>query len=628
MLELQNVILEMIAKGEALKPTTDRLCVEIEKRLPDIVCSILWIDRDGFIHPLSGPGLPDEYSAAIDGVAIGPMAGSCGSAAYWRAPVVVTDIATDPRWVDFKELPLRLKLRACWSSPICDGDDRVLGTFAFYFRENRGPTAAEQRVVDTCVHLCAVALERHERVLERDRMAHVDALTELPNRASFDKTLAGLPCDQSGAWALLVLDLDNLKTVNDTFGHRAGDDLLRVVARRLTKAAAPHAVFRLGGDEFAILIRDAHTAEAMNEFARCVRDVMADPATCDGHIVMPMATIGAAAIAAGDSAETVRRNADLALYHAKETDRGGFVQHSAGLATAMTRRDAAIRDVAAALSSNRIDAYYQPIVRLDTREIVGVEALSRLIREDGEIIPAASFYEATSDVRIASLLTDRMLNIVAADVRKWLDVGIPFQHVGVNVCSADFHSGKLCARLTEAFEGRNVSLEHVILEVTEFVYMGQQDPVIPRTIKTMRAKGLRIALDDFGTGYASLTHLLTVPVDVIKIDKSFIERLAPGDMSAAIVEGLVGIAHKLGIRIIAEGVETEHQAAQLREFGCTQAQGYLFSKAVHRDEATALLLRLAQNPADMLMALVREGSPGPFQNILPELRFGHRNAST
>ncbi len=595
----------MVAKSEALKPTADRLCVEIEKLLPGIVCSILWLDRNGRLHPLSGPSLPEEYCAAIDGVAIGPMVGSCGTAAYMRAPIAVTDIQTDPRWADYRGLPLSKDLRACWSTPISGSDDRVLGTFAFYYRENRGPTAAEQRIVDTCVYLCAVALERHERVIERQRLAHTDSLTQLPNRASFDLTLSGVACEQPGSWALLVVDLDNLKVVNDTFGHRAGDQLLSIAAARLAEAAAPHLVFRLGGDEFAILVRDTCTIEAVDKIARKARAAMAEPAACDGHVVEPIATMGAAAVAAGDNAETVRRNADLALYHAKETNRGGFVWHSPRLATTMMRREVAIRDLAAALSSARIDAYYQPIVRLDTGAVVGVEALARLIGVNGEIVPAASFYEATSDVRIASRLTRTMLNIVASDVRKWLDLGIPFPHVGINVCSADFHSGRLCEQLVEAFGGKNVPLEHVILEITESVYMTRQDPVVPRTIKTMRDKGLRIALDDFGTGYASLTHLFTVPVDAIKIDKSFVDRLTHGDKSAVIVEGLIGIARKLGIRVVAEGVETERQAAQLLAFACKLGQGFLFSKAVHRDEATAMLLRLAQRPSDVATALAR-----------------------
>jgi EAL domain-containing protein (putative c-di-GMP-specific phosphodiesterase class I) len=149
-------------------------------------------------------------------------------------------------------------------------------------------------------------------------------------------------------------------------------------------------------------------------------------------------------------------------------------------------------------------------------------------------------------------------------------------------------------------------LAHVILEVNEAVYLNQRDHVVPRAINAMRAKGLRIALDDFGTGFASLTHLLSVPVDAIKIDKSFIHRLSPDDASSAIVEGLIGIARKLDIRIVAEGVETENQASLLRHFGCALAQGYLFSKAVHRDVATDMLLRLAQKPGEMLRSAISE----------------------
>ena len=613
-LQLQNVILEMVAKGEALKQTTDRLCVEIERRLPDVVCSILWVDGRGFLHPLSSPNLPKEFSAVVEGVAIGPTVGSCGSAACLRMPIAVTDIETDSRWEGFRELVLAAGLRACWSSPIFDSRGRVVGTFAFYYREKRGPTEVERDVVDTCVHLCAIALEWHERMLERERRASVDALTELPNRGSFNTALSALDCDRPGAWALLLVDLDNLKIVNDTFGHRAGDALLQAVGRRLVEIAAPHAAFRLGGDEFAVLVIGAARAE---DVARRVLQAMAEPVSCDDRMMVPSATIGAAVVSAGDvEAEAVRRNADFALYHAKETDRGGFVQYSALLATSMTRRDDAIRAVATALASGRIDAFYQPVVNLDTRAIVGVEALCRIIAENGEIMPAVAFQEATSDARIASQLTRRMLTIVASDVRKWLDLGVPFQHVGINVSSADFHGGQLCSELAAAFESESVPLSHVILEVTESVYMNQRDHVVPRAINAMRAKGLRIALDDFGTGFASLTHLLTVPVDVVKIDKSFIHRLAPDDASTAIVEGLIGIARKLGMRIVAEGLETEDQLAQLRQFGCTLGQGYLFSKAVHRDVATDMLLRLAQKPADILRSAVHDETlPAPPRRL-------------
>jgi EAL domain-containing protein (putative c-di-GMP-specific phosphodiesterase class I) len=182
-----------------------------------------------------------------------------------------------------------------------------------------------------------------------------------------------------------------------------------------------------------------------------------------------------------------------------------------------------------------------------------------------------------------------MLARVVGDMRVWLDMGLPLPRVSLNVSSSDFYRGKLDEQLTAAFARENVSLEHLMLEVTEDVCIGQRDDVAARQIKAMRAKGLSVALDDFGTGFASLTHLLTFPVDMIKIDKSFINRLAPGNPSSAIVRGLLDIAREMNISVVAEGVETEVQAAQLRALGCSLGQGFLFSRAVDRDAFTQML---------------------------------------
>ncbi|RDJ19794.1 EAL domain-containing protein [Bosea caraganae] len=585
----------MIAKGETLEATTDRLCREIEALLPGVWCSVLRVERNGLLHPLAGPRFPDEYSTLLEGLMIGPQVGSCGSAAYLGAAITATDIATDPRWVDFKGPALALGLKACWSTPIRGAGGAILGTFAFYFKEKRGPTPREVEIVASCTALCAIALERHQRVIEHERRAYVDALTDLPNRASFDVALERLSCAEPGAWALLVVDLDNLKTINDTFGHAIGDALLQAVAARVAASMAPDRVFRMGGDEFAVILQGAEALASVERAAQRVLEALAVPAECSGHMILPRATIGGAVLSADDSdAESVRQHADFALYHAKEIGRGGFVLYWPGIGSAIKTRIEAIRDVDAALQEGRIDAFYQPIVRLDTRAIVGLEALCRLRRPSGEIVSAAAFHQATSDVSVASHLTERMMAVVASDVRSWLEQGIPLQHVGINIASADFHSGTLYSRLEAAFGRENVPLKHIILEVTESVYLGQRDPVVAREIKALRGHGLRVALDDFGTGFASLTHLLTVPVDIIKIDKSFIDRLAQGDPSLAIVEGLVDIARKLDIRVIAEGIESEIQASLLTEIGCKLGQGYLFSQAVPRQVATGLLVRFAQ----------------------------------
>ena len=611
MLHLQNLILEMVATGSPLKDTMDRLCREVEALLPGVVCSVLRVDSGGVLHPLSAPSLPESYSAALDGLITGPDVGSCGSAAYHRVPVAVTNVATDPKWSGFEHHILPLGLRACWSSPICDDSGRVLGTFAFYYREVRGPTQQEEAIVATCVHLAMIALERHDRVLERDRLANTDALTGLSNRARFNKALAALSCDTAGAWAIFVMDLDNLKLTNDTFGHQAGDELLKEAATRLVRVVSPDLAFRLGGDEFAVIVQHPASRQNIDALAQNILDALDEPAICDGHLIHPKATIGGAILSFDDpTAECVRQKADFALYHAKETGRGGFVRYWPGIGTAITKRLTAIQDVTAALRDGRIEAYYQPIVRLDTGEIVGAEALCRLITAQGDVIPAAQFCEATSDAHVACALTERMLSQIVRDVRRWLDLGIPFQHVGLNVSYADIHRGKLGALLANAFARGNVPLHHLIVEITENVYIGRRDHVIAREVAAIRSLGLCVALDDFGTGFASLTHLLTVPVDVVKIDKSFVDSLEPGAPSSAIVEGLLTIAQKLGIKVVAEGIEHQSQLDQLQSFGCMLGQGYLFSKAIDREAMTDLLQRRAQHSSPDAEATLAKALPG------------------
>ncbi len=585
-LELQNAILEMIARGEPLEQTIDLLCRKVEVIAPDIVCSVLSV-REGLLHPLAGPSLPPHFSAAVDNHPIGPGVGSCGTAAFIGQPVVVDDIATDPRWSEFKFLALPPGLVACWSSPIMVGE-RVAATFAFYFRENRGPNETERQIVDACVHLCAIAIERNERVMEREKLTYTDALTGLPNRARFNRVLAGLD-NAISPWGILLVDIDNLKLANDTFGHAAGDGLIQTVAARASALGGPDSTFRLGGDEFAIIVYRDNAPGDLERMATDILSSLSAACNCAGHVVFPKATIGGALANAGEAPDTVLQNADLALYHAKERSRGQYVQFSEGLGTAITRRFRAIRDVGLALAQARIHAWYQPIMRLDTRQVVGFEALARMRTPGGDIVSAAHFHEATKDAQVAAELTQCMLEQVARDMRIWLDDDLPLQHVGVNLSAADLAGGNLNERICTVFADAGVPLKHVIVEVTESVYFGQGGFDIGDEIRRLRSSGLRVALDDFGTGFASLTHLLTVPVDIIKIDKSFTDRLRPRDPAAFIVEGVIDIARKLGIRVVAEGIEENAQAAQLMDLGCALGQGYLFSKAVDRDAAAVLL---------------------------------------
>ncbi|HWV22051.1 MAG TPA: EAL domain-containing protein [Devosia sp.] len=588
LLRLQTEILEAVAQGEALPAIGRLLCRRAEQLAPEAVCSILLIDEYDSVRALAAPGLPKFYSAAIDGLRLGPKAGSCGTAAYLGREVVVTDIAFDPLWEDFRALILPLGYKACWSTPIINPAGRVIATFAFYFRATRGPTDTERNIVATCVHLCALAIE-HERIRERNfRLAYYDVLTGLPNRGRYNELLDE-HIAMSQPFGLILLDIDHLKSVNDTIGHAAGDRLIATVGARLASVHPTLIPCRLGGDEFAIIARGCSSHDMLEHWASMVSDMttglveMASQ-SFEAHVTMGGAVFGLD----GTDADTLSQNADFALYHAKQARRGGYMAFEADLRTEMTHRMAQVRQLDQALSDNCVEPFYQPIVNLETNEIVGLEALARL-RLGGELVSVGEFQTALTDPRLACELTGKMLEQVARDMRGWLDAGIDFQHVGVNVTTGDFQRGDLAERIIDIFGRARVPLSHIVLEVNEAVFVGGSDRSVPHAVEALRSRGILVALDDFGTGFASLTHLLSFPVDIIKIDRSFITRLGVDGPSETVVSGLVDIVRKLGMRIVAEGVECPEQAEALRRFGCGMAQGYLYSRPVSARQTTILL---------------------------------------
>ncbi|MET0314501.1 MAG: diguanylate cyclase, partial [Hansschlegelia sp.] len=363
--QFQQTILEMIARGRSAEEVADSICRHAESLTDGVMCSLLTVDRGGHLHSLAGPSLPRHYMEAIENVPIGPAVGSCGTAAYLREPVTVTDISIDPRWVDFKALAEPLGIRACWSSPILHSDGRVLGAFGFYYSQPRGPNEQEKGLVAACVDLCSILLEREDVRAENHKLAYFDVLTELGNRANFNRTLDAACVVGSGAVGLLFIDVDRLKRVNDTFGHGAGDDMIREVGRRIAESAWPGKAFRVGGDEFAVLIEGGSADAEVSRAADRVLASMREPIRCGEHVLEPGVTCGGATSKASEACDTakLRRNADLALYHAKEITRGGFVLHGEDLASTIAQRFRVLQTVTSALAEDRMEAHYQPVVR-------------------------------------------------------------------------------------------------------------------------------------------------------------------------------------------------------------------------------------------------------------------------
>lgn len=592
---LQTDILEAIATGISFKDIALLLCQRAEALAPDALCTILSVDESGLLRPQAAPSLPEAYAHAVDGIAIGEGVGSCGTAAFRGVPVEVTDIETDPLWALHKSKVLPLGLRACWSSPIAAPDGRVVAVFAFYYSTRRGPTDLERHIVENCVHLCRIAAAQAEMQRRNRRLAYYDQLTDLRNRRSFDQNAAEILAEKSPAFGMLLVDIDHLKAVNDTSGHVAGDRLIQEVAGRLEKAGGT--AYRIGGDEFALLVPDCRDACALEAFAHKALGRMVAPFVCGDSVIVPSVTIGGVVYGPdGTDLETLRQNADFALYHAKRRQRGGYAGFVRDMRTAQRTRTETIARVERALLEKRILTYYQPLVRLDTGAIIGVEALARMRTPSGDIVSAGAFHAAFSDPTVSLRLTDVMLAQVARDIRTWLDNAIPFRHVSINLAMADFQRGDLDSRLSAAFAKEGVSLEHLVLEVTESVFMDGPGKEVARAIERLRGKGMLVALDDFGTGFASLTHLLTFPVDIIKIDKCFIDKILTDRPSRAIVEALIDIAQKLGMTTVAEGVEDAAQAECLREMGCMLGQGYHFARPADAKTTWQLLQLFAKAP--------------------------------
>lgn len=609
MILLQNRILKAIAEGEELAQTVDKLCLGVQAEFRHVRCSILTVDRAGLLHPLSAPSLPEGFWRASDGMLPGPNSGPCGRAAYRREIVLSPDIEGEA-CVAYQEILAPAGIRACWSFPVCDAAGEPFAIVSFHSLEPRDPTEEEMAAVEVVIRLFRIAYQQNERAVAEQRRASTDSLTHLPNRAAFTQTLSQLSEDRS--WAVLAIDLDNLKVVNDTLGHLVGDDLICLAARRISEAVSPDATFRLGGDEFAVVVRREQNVQDLQAVAQRILTALADPADCGGHRLAPRATIGGATPSPADrDPSDVHRNADFALNHAKDTNRGCFVRYWSGIGARVMRRLDVVAEVRRALADNQIDAVYQPVVRLDSREIVGVEALCNIRTTNGGILETSPLRDALADAEIAADVTRRMLAIVASDVRHWLDEDVPFQHVGVNIPPANFYSGDLLELARSSFDARGVPLKHLIIEVNEGVHHGQRDHLVAQKVMALREVGLRVALDDFGTAYASLTHLGTIPADILKIDRSMIEDLRPDHPRGVIAEGLIGIARKLGFAIVADGVESEEQAAALLRMGCRLGQGRLFSEPLDRTAMSAHLFAHAQyivgvRPLDREPAAVRD----------------------
>lgn len=438
--------------------------------------------------------------------------------------------------------------------------------------------------------------------------ANHDPLTGLPNRKLFGEVLeaALVSASSDGSCvAVIVIDVDGFKLLNDSMGHAAGDQLLRTIAARLQANLATDAtVARLGGDEFAVIVKGLRQGETTGSAVSSILRGVADPLTIDEGVVEVSISAGAALWPNdGGDAEAILKSADLALYAAKADSAGGFREFRAEMREAAESRKAMLREARDALHDDRVIPFYQAKIDLATGAVVGFEALLRWHHHRRGLQPPDSIRAAFEDSLLASALTDRMIDRVLADMERFGEEGAGFGRIAINGSLADFRRDDFADRILTKFGRKGISPRLLELEITESVFVDHLAANVDRALQTLVAEGVSIALDDFGTGYASLTHLQQFPVHVLKIDRSFISRLDSSDSADfAIVHGVIDIAHRMKIATVAEGVENENQIGQLRALGCDIAQGYLISRAIGAERVSDWMKKWSQQLPPWLAA--------------------------
>jgi diguanylate cyclase (GGDEF)-like protein/PAS domain S-box-containing protein len=418
-------------------------------------------------------------------------------------------------------------------------------------------------------------------------LAHFDALTDLPNRALFREELENslLELNPGERFAVLYIDLDEFKSINDALGHHVGDELLKSVANRLRSCLSrDDLAARLGGDEFAVIQRRVDGPAAAERLVDAIYRAVREPFECAGHLISTDASIGIAlAPDDGRHLDQLLKNADIALYGAKEDGRRTYRFFEPGMDARARARRMLESELRQAIAGGGFEVHYQPVVGLRDDRIRGCEALLRWRHPQRGTISPADFIPVAEETGMINELGQLVLEEACREAAKWPE----HTRIAVNVSPVQFRSQGLALHVASALARSGVAPSRLELEITEAVLM--RDEAALKTLHQLRELGVRIALDDFGTGYSSLSYLHRFPFDKIKIDRSFVSNIGNEAASAAIIEAVVNIAKASNMTTTAEGVEQEWQREMLRELGCTEMQGYLFSPPVSAAEITQLM---------------------------------------
>ncbi len=832
LLKTQNEILKMVAAGKSLPSILKKICHAIEDVIPGALSSILIFDEESnTLGDCVGPSLEADYIKAIDGIKVGPIAGSCGTAAYRKEMVIVKNIESDLLWEDARSLILPYGLRACWSKPILSSDEKLLGTFALYYREPRNPESSEINLLEAFAHLASVPIERkkvdeklylsqlqyrlmtenvsdfvgildsngmyeyaspsHEKYLgysavqlignvafnyvhpddlsevkhafgklvqnnekeqvsfrlklqhggwlflegigtpiienngeihryvyvARDmtvqkkaeqnlretneflntliqfspvaivaldkesnvklwndkaeeifgweksevlgrpypllygemseqqewyreilqggkvvinkevkrrkkdgslidvrltigptynkkgefdgaiamlqdisqqrkaemkvyQLAYYDTLTNLPNQTAFKEDFIEVlekAKKKDLFTALLYIDVNRFKYINDTLGIEFGDDLLKMIANRLT--SSHQKVYRISGDEFAMIITDTTQKEVMDTVHQLIQ-IFEKPFSLGHHHLHIGISIGISFYPEhGPSFEALYKYANVALRYCKKNETSHYQVYSDSMSNAINKQMQLEEKLHMAVKNEEFVLYYQPQIDLKTGDLIGSEALIRWNSSDLGLVSPTDFIPIAEDTGLIIPIGKWVLREACKQQVRWMRDGISLHSISVNVSPQQFYEDDFVKSVTDVLTETGIDPRSLILEITETVVLQKANEAI-RKIVQLRNMGLKVALDDFGTGFSSLNYLKDLPIDIVKIDKSFLQDMDTDSKAKEILKTIIHLSQKLGLKVLAEGIENKEHYQFLKEHECEEGQGFLFSAPI------------------------------------------------
>ena len=583
-------ILEMIAVGDSASDIYKAIALMYENRHPGMRCSMLELHANKLMHG-GAPSLPKEYCNAIHGLEYGPNVGSCGSSTYTGKRVLVENIETDPKWAHIKDVALPHGMRSCWSEPIKNSSGKVLGAFGMYYNHPALPNKEESNDLTSAARLAGIVMERDQAQKRIRELAYTDVLTGLSSRAYFYQHIEELINNSyrhEHRFALLYIDLDDFKSVNDSLGHDVGDLLLKTIAERLKNTCREiDFIARLGGDEFCVLVEEINDEyDAAYVAQRCL-DSLGQPLELAVRKFTPACSIGIAHYPDdGDNMATLIKAADTSLYSAKARGKNQYAFYRPELTQEAEYRFQVEQYLRDAIEKQQLSLVYQPQFSVSTGEITGVEALSRWNHSLLGPVSPVDFIATAERIGMMKPLTEWVLSTACHQAAAWKEEGFPDLRMAVNISPSQFVDKDIVLMVKHIIGETGISPADLELEVTEGLV--QTDEANLSTFKDLKDLGVRLAIDDFGTGYSSFASLKHLEVDCLKIDKYFVDDMHIDNEAQLLVGFMIDIGQKFGYGIIAEGVESTEQLETLNKLGCNIAQGYLFSKPVCGGEISSL----------------------------------------